>query len=84
MNPLLNGISADPNVCFGKPCIKGTRIVLRLPTEPRCPGKGTSLDEYFGRRVAETCCSESLCLVTLDLDFSDVTRFPPIGKLAAA
>jgi predicted nuclease of predicted toxin-antitoxin system len=23
------------------------------------------------------CCTEQRCLVTLDLDFSDVTRFPP-------
>ena len=26
MNPLLERISIDPNVCFGKPCIRGTRI----------------------------------------------------------
>lgn len=25
----------------------------------------------------ETCCNEHSCLVTLDLDFSDITRFPP-------
>jgi predicted nuclease of predicted toxin-antitoxin system len=25
----------------------------------------------------EVCCSEERCLVTLDLDFADVTRFPP-------
>lgn len=25
----------------------------------------------------EVCCAEQHCLVTLDLDFSDVTRFPP-------
>lgn len=24
-----------------------------------------------------TCCSEERCLITLDLDFSDVVRFPP-------
>jgi len=29
------------------------------------------------RRLYEICCFEKLCLVTLDLDFSDVTRFPP-------
>jgi len=23
------------------------------------------------------CCGEQRCLVTLDLDFADVTRFPP-------
>ena len=30
MNPLLRRISIDPNVCFGKPCIKGTRIWVSL------------------------------------------------------
>lgn len=26
MNSLLERISIDPNVCHGKPCIKGTRV----------------------------------------------------------
>lgn len=30
MNPLLNRISVDPNICFGKPCIRGTRIWVSL------------------------------------------------------
>lgn len=30
MNPLLQRISIDPNVCFGKPCIQGTRIWVPL------------------------------------------------------
>jgi uncharacterized protein (DUF433 family) len=30
MNPLLQRISVDPNVCFGKPCIRGTRIWVSL------------------------------------------------------
>lgn len=30
MKKLLNRISVDPNVCFGKPCIKGTRIWVSL------------------------------------------------------
>ncbi|MBM3933931.1 MAG: DUF433 domain-containing protein [SAR202 cluster bacterium] len=29
-NPLLKRISVDPNICFGKPCIKGTRIWVSL------------------------------------------------------
>ncbi len=29
-NPLLQRISVDPNICFGKPCIKGTRIWVSL------------------------------------------------------
>ena len=30
MNPLLRRISINPNVCFGKPCIRGTRIWVSL------------------------------------------------------
>lgn len=30
MNPLLKRISVYPNVCFGKPCIRGTRIWVSL------------------------------------------------------
>jgi uncharacterized protein (DUF433 family) len=30
MSPLLDRISIDPNVCFGRPCIKGTRIWVSL------------------------------------------------------
>jgi len=30
MHPLLNRITIDPAVCFGKPCIRGTRIWVSL------------------------------------------------------
>jgi len=30
MKELLQRISINPNVCFGKPCIKGTRIWVSL------------------------------------------------------
>ena len=30
MNVLLQRISVDPNICFGKPCIRGTRIGVSL------------------------------------------------------
>ena len=30
MNTLLQRISIDPNVCFGKPCIRGTRVWVSL------------------------------------------------------
>jgi uncharacterized protein (DUF433 family) len=30
MNPLLDRIAVDPNICFGKPCIRGTRIWVSL------------------------------------------------------
>lgn len=31
------------------------------------------------RHIYEVCCAEQRCLVTLDLDFTDVTRYPPIS-----
>ena len=41
----------------------------------------TTLDEGVqgcsDRHLYDVCCKERRCLVTLDLDFSDVTRFPP-------
>ncbi len=30
MNALLQRIPIDPNICFGKPCIRGTRIWVSL------------------------------------------------------
>ena len=30
MNPLLERISINPQICFGKPCVKGTRIWVSL------------------------------------------------------
>jgi uncharacterized protein (DUF433 family) len=30
MTALLQHISVDPNICFGKPCIRGTRIWVSL------------------------------------------------------
>lgn len=30
MDNLIERISVDPNICFGKPCIKGTRIWVAL------------------------------------------------------
>ena len=30
MNGILNRISIDPRICFGKPCVRGTRISVSL------------------------------------------------------
>jgi uncharacterized protein (DUF433 family) len=30
MNPLLERITINPHICFGKPCIRGTRIWVSL------------------------------------------------------
>ena len=48
MNPLLKRISINPNVCFGKPCIRGTRIWVSLILDFLANGMTIKeiLDEY--------------------------------------
>ena len=45
---LLERISIDPNVCFGKPCIRGHRIWVSLVLDMLASGMTQSeiLDEY--------------------------------------
>ena len=45
MNQLLNRISVDPQVCFGKPCIKDTRIWVSLLLD--FLSAGTTIDELL-------------------------------------
>ena len=48
MNPLLDRISIDPNVCFGKPCIRGTGICVSLILDFMASGASEAeiLDSY--------------------------------------
>ena len=39
--------------------------------------RSQKLQGCFDQNLYEVCCKEQRCLVTLDLDFADVTRFPP-------
>ncbi len=45
MNPLLERISINPQVCFGKPCIKGTRIWVSLVLDQLA--SGTTVEELL-------------------------------------
>jgi uncharacterized protein (DUF433 family) len=45
MNPLLHRISVDPNVCLGKPCVRGTRIWVSLLLD--FLASGTSIEEIL-------------------------------------
>ncbi|MBM3334292.1 DUF5615 family PIN-like protein [Candidatus Sumerlaeota bacterium] len=36
------------------------------------------------QHLYKVCCAERRCLVTLDLDFTDVTRFPPTSASGIA
>jgi uncharacterized protein (DUF433 family) len=48
MNPLLERISIDPQVCFGKPCIRGTRLWVSLLLDLLASGASIEqvLEEY--------------------------------------
>jgi uncharacterized protein (DUF433 family) len=45
MNDLLSRISIDPQVCFGKPCIRGTRIWVSLLLD--LLASGATVDEIL-------------------------------------
>ena len=45
MNSLLKRISVDPNICFGKPCIRGTRIWVSLILD--LLANGTTIEEVL-------------------------------------
>ena len=46
MNPLLARISIDPSVCFGKPCIRGTRIWVSLILD--FLASGSTIEDILG------------------------------------
>ena len=45
MNPLLEHISIDPQICFGKPCIRGTRFWVSLILDQLA--SGTTLEQLL-------------------------------------
>ena len=52
---LLDRISIDPNVCFGKPCVSGHRIWVSLILDLLADGKNVAeiLSEYPGLEAAD-------------------------------
>ena len=52
---LLSRISTDPNICFGKPCIRGHRIWVSLVLDLLSSGWTVQqvLDEYPGLEEAD-------------------------------
>jgi len=52
---LLSRISVDPNVCFGKPCIRGHRIWVSLVLDLLASGMSAEdvLGEYPGLRMED-------------------------------
>jgi len=52
MNPLLERISVDPNICFGKPCIRGTRIWVSLILD--LLANGSTMEEVLAEYASLT------------------------------
>ena len=52
---LLSRISIDPSICFGKPCIKGTRIWVSMILDLMASGRAIReiLDDYPELREAD-------------------------------
>ena len=52
---MLSRISIDPNICFGKPCIRGHRIWVSLILDLLASGYTSQqvLDEYPGLEEAD-------------------------------
>lgn len=55
MQDLLNRISANPEVCHGQPCIKGTRIMVYLVLELLESGLSPAqiIKEYYPQLTKE-------------------------------
>ena len=45
MNEILSRIAVDPQVCFGKPCVRGTRIWVALLLD--FLASGTTIEEIL-------------------------------------
>ena len=71
---LLNRISIDPNVCFGKPCIKGHRIWVSLILGFLASGMSVHeiLNEYPGLEEADVLACIAYGAVASDDRFIDV------------
>jgi len=57
---LLNRISIDPRVCFGKPCIKGTRIWVSLILD--FLASGMTADEVLKQYPGLTALDLQACI----------------------
>jgi len=61
-----------------------TQNVFRVADHEVMTVRDQGLQGAADAALYETCCLEKHCLVTLDLDFSDVLRFPPTRSAGIA
>lgn len=80
MNPLLGRISIDPQICFGKPCIRGTRIWVSLILDYLANGmtEAEILADY-----PHLCHEDILAAIAYGAEASR-ERFIPVPEVRAA
>lgn len=83
---LLGRISVDPNVCFGKPCVRGTRMMVWVVLD--LLGAGTSVEElvedypYVSREDVRACLLYASTLPALRT--GDPAALAAFGEAVAA
>ena len=77
MNPLLQRISIDPGVCFGKPCIRGTRIWVSLILDFLANGR--SIEEILAEypQLTERKMSGLLSPMEMRWRVNDMLKYQP-------
>jgi uncharacterized protein (DUF433 family) len=60
MSSLLDRISVDPKVCHGKPCVKGTRIMVSLILNYL--GNGDSIEDILASYPSLTAEDVRACI----------------------
>ena len=79
---ILNRISIDPNVCFGKPCIKGHRIWVSLILDFLASGQTPTeiLENYPGLEEADIYACIAYGAEMSRERFVEIGRPPHAGK----
>ena len=75
MQTYQNYIEANPNVMFGKPCVKGTRIPVDLILEKL--GNGETFDDLLDAypRISNQAILACLTFASLSIRNEEVIRF---------
>jgi predicted nuclease of predicted toxin-antitoxin system len=59
-----------------------TQKIFRLAGHDIHTVRDENLQGSSDQHLYKICCTEQRCLITLDLDFADTVRFPPIFTIA--
>ncbi len=81
MNPLLQRIRIDPNICFGKPTIRGTRLWVSLILD--LLADGVSTDELIADWYPQLKREDVLAAIAYGAEMSRERIVPiPVERVA--